>query len=104
MEICVDRHTKLDYAEVLNGIAAVVCNGQSGKRRVYDLRNRESLDGNGYPWFEGCFGNSLIYLNAGFTDKLYLMDADSFKAYCTMVVQGHKPDMEMYAKHTIRRV
>ena len=104
MEICVDRHTKLNYAEVLDGIAAVVCNGQSGRRRVYDLRDRESLDGNGYPWFEGCFGNSLIYLNAGSTDKLYLMDGKSFKEYCMAVTKENKPNMEKYAKHIIRRV
>ena len=103
MNIKVNRWTKLDYDKILDGIAAVVCNGQNGRRRVYDLRNRESFDNNGYPWFEGCFGNSLIYLNAKSTDKLYLMDMDSFRTYCTMVAKGYETDLEMYATHTIER-
>lgn len=103
MNIKINRETKLDYDKILDGIVTVVCNGQNGKRRVYDLRDRESFDDNGYPRFKGCFGNSLIYLNAKFTDKLYLMDIDSFRTYCTMVVKGYETNLEMYATHTIER-
>lgn len=103
MNIKVNRRTKLDYDKILDGIVAVVCNKQNGKRIVYDLRDRESFDDNGNPWFKGCFGNSLIYLNGKFTDKLYLMDVDSFRTYYNMTVKGCKTNLEMYATHTIER-
>ena len=103
MNIKVNRWTKLDYDKILDGIAAVICEQKNGKRkyRIYDLRDRKSRCDNGTAWFEGCFGNSLIYLQSGFTDKLYLLDHDSYRTYCVMTAKKCDTNLEMYATHTI---
>lgn len=104
MEICVDRHTKLDYAEVLDDIAMVICkmDDRENFSRI-DLRDRTSVCNNNYPWYKGAFGNCLIYLNSGRTDLLYLipyMALDNFLWW----EKTETEKLEKYAKHTIRRV
>ena len=103
MEILVNRETVLDYDKVLDGIAMVMYKRPDNDRTVvHDLRDRKKMCNNNYPWYKGSFGNALIYLNAKYTDKLYLIPYSAlgnfsyFKKTTTEI-------LEKYAAHTIMR-
>ena len=77
--------------------------------RLANLTDRTSVDNNGYPWYEGCFGNCLITLRGKFTDKLYLLSKTSvkkmFKAgnFHTPEIQPRVDLLEKYADKIITR-
>ena len=81
----IKKHAKLDYNSVLEKIVAVYrWKEKRIEKGVYkkclvctDLHDRKSVCNDNYPWYKGAFGNCLIDLKAGFTDKLYLIDEKS---------------------------
>ena len=81
----IKKHARLDYDSILENVVAVY---RWKERRIekgiykkclvcVDLHDRKSVCNDNYPWYKGAFGNCLIGLETGFTDKLYLIDEKS---------------------------
>lgn len=76
----ITRSSRINYDKILDGnmdcytkIAMVIYISNYDKRpHITMLSDRESKDAHGEFWYKGAFGNCLIALLAGHTDKLYL--------------------------------
>ena len=65
----------------LDGIDYVLYyNDSLEKLCVANLSDKESTDEHGNPWYEGCYGNCLIFLkHQKVTDRLYLLSGKTMK-------------------------
>ena len=110
-----------DYDSLLENVCAVIYfrNDALNEKMCYaDMSDRKKMDGHGYPWYKGAFGNCLIKLNnSKITDALYLLTNDEkekiINEYCLFAennnfsieegIAEHRLLLEKYCKKILRR-
>ena len=104
MTYTVDRRYAINYDEALNGICMVLyVKKDNGQLSIANMQDRETKTDRGDPWYRGCFSNCLISLNAGHTDKLYLMTEEAILRLNGKSSAEIISRLDIEAKHTIER-
>lgn len=99
----IKKHARLDYDSILENVVAVYhWKERRIEKGVYkkclvcvDLHDRKSVCNDNYPWYKGAFGNCLIGLETGFTDKLYLLNEKSYQEIRYQEFVNHITDNEL---------
>lgn len=99
----------MTHAE-LKGISFVFYyNKNTDKIHCVDMSDKTITDGHGNPWFEGAYGNCLIFLqHQKCTDKLYLVSKNRIKdiydaGFYYANNERRIEILEKFAKRTVER-